>query len=85
MNMRTYRDKFVAHLDDDPKAKYPQLDIAIPSTKFLYTYMREREVGGDFFHGPTAQKNRPPRAALTTASFGGTKSPAGDSSRSHDP
>ena len=36
--VRTYRDKFVAHLDDDPKAKYPQLDVAIKSTKFLYNY-----------------------------------------------
>ena len=34
---------FVAHLDDDPKAKYPQLDVAMKSTKFLYNYLRRHE------------------------------------------
>ena len=47
--VRTYRDKFVAHLDDDPKAKYPKLDIAIESTKFLYKYLLANEDGGNYF------------------------------------
>ena len=41
--VRAYRDKFVAHLDDDPEAQYPQLDVAISSTKFLYRYLRTRQ------------------------------------------
>lgn len=47
--VRTYRDKFVAHLDDNPKAKYPTLDVAIESTKFLYRYLLAHEDGGNYF------------------------------------
>jgi hypothetical protein len=50
-SVRAYRDKFVAHLDDDPKAKYPVLDVAIASTKFLYTYLLAHEDGGNYFEG----------------------------------
>ncbi len=49
--IRTYRDKFVAHLDDDPKAKYPQLDIAIESTKFLFRYLRTKEDPDNYLEG----------------------------------
>jgi hypothetical protein len=47
--VKNYRDKFVAHLDDDPKAKYPALDVAIDSTKFLYRYLLANEDGGNYF------------------------------------
>jgi hypothetical protein len=49
--MRTYRDKFVAHLDENAKAKYPFLDLAIESTKFLYSYLLSAEDKGDYFEG----------------------------------
>jgi len=49
--MRTYRDKFVAHLDDNPKAKYPQLDVAIESTKFLFRYLRTIEDSDNYLDG----------------------------------
>jgi hypothetical protein len=50
-SVRTYRDKFVAHLDDDPKAKYPRLDVAIESTKVLYKYLLTHEDRGNYFEG----------------------------------
>ena len=36
METKTYRDKFVAHLDDDPKMYLPFLTVVIDSTIFLY-------------------------------------------------
>ena len=41
--MRTYRDKFVAHLDKEKIFTPPKLDIAKRSVIFLYDYLRNRE------------------------------------------
>jgi len=34
--MKTYRDKFVAHLDDEPRMQFPHLTVAIDSVIYLY-------------------------------------------------
>jgi hypothetical protein len=65
--VRMYRDKFVAHLDDDPKARYPQLDVAIESTKFLYKYLLAHEDGGDYFEGLTRSLESAYRIAFAEA------------------
>ena len=65
--MRTYRDKFVAHLDDDPKAKYPQLDVAIESTKFLFRYLRINEDPDNYLEGLPRNLDSAYRLALNVA------------------
>jgi hypothetical protein len=37
--MREYRDKFVAHLDDKDKGQIPHLDIAKASIEFYHAYI----------------------------------------------
>lgn len=41
--MVTYRDKFVAHLDDLEQMNIPMLTIAKDCTMFLYRHLREVE------------------------------------------
>jgi hypothetical protein len=41
--MRTYRDKFVAHLDEENQMNIPNLIIAIKSTQHLYQWLLDRE------------------------------------------
>lgn len=48
--MRTYRDKFVAHLDEDQVMMIPRLTVAKNSAKFLYTTLLIQESGNDRFH-----------------------------------
>lgn len=59
--MRTYRDKFVAHLDEVPRMNIPKLEIAKMSIIYLYDYLlaNEEENGcfqdasrsaADFYH-----------------------------------
>lgn len=38
---KKYRDKFVAHLDDDLRMNIPELDLLLSSTKFLFRKIRE--------------------------------------------
>jgi len=53
VEMRTYRDKYVAHLDSDEKFSIPRLDIAKRSVLYLYNYLVNREdQGGYFVDGP---------------------------------
>jgi hypothetical protein len=56
--VRTYRDKFVAHLDSDPLAKYPMLDIAIESAKVLLEYLHSEEDKGKYLVGLPSDGNR---------------------------
>jgi len=56
--IRTYRDKFVAHLDEDERMNIPNLAAAIKSTQFLYHHLLESEDDCDAF--PDA-----PRSAVT--------------------
>ena len=39
LELRTYRDKFVAHLDEVNDTKIPSIQPAIDSVRFLYAYM----------------------------------------------
>jgi hypothetical protein len=41
--MRTYRDKFVAHLDSEEVMHIPRLDVAINSVVYLYDYLLAHE------------------------------------------
>jgi hypothetical protein len=47
--MRTYRDKFIAHLDEENRMNIPNISIAIKSTQFLYQWMLMEEDDGDAF------------------------------------
>lgn len=55
--MRNYRDKFIAHLDDQNKMHIPSLTIAKKSTIYLYDYLVANKSKGNTFHdAPTAAK-----------------------------
>ena len=41
--MRTYRDKFIAHLDEENRMDIPNMSPAIKSAQFLYRWMVEKE------------------------------------------
>jgi len=41
--MRTYRDKFIAHLDSENTAHIPKLEIAKTSVMYLYDYLLTHE------------------------------------------
>lgn len=56
--MRTYRDKFVAHLDELDKMQIPDLTIAKKSTIFLYEYLLTQEAEGDTFHNAPKSAKR---------------------------
>lgn len=47
--MRTYRNKFVAHLDSEETMHIPKLDVARKSTAYLYDYLLANEDEGDYF------------------------------------
>lgn len=48
--MKTYRDKFVAHLDDDRKMMVPNLAVAKKSATFLYKRLLDQEAGTGTFN-----------------------------------
>lgn len=52
--MRTYRDKFVAHLDELNEMNIPSLDIGKGSAVFLYEYLLAHEAEGNTFHDAPA-------------------------------
>lgn len=43
IEVRSYRDKFVAHLDELSEMQIPQLQPALDSVRYLYTYLLEHE------------------------------------------
>jgi hypothetical protein len=49
-DMRRYRDKFLAHLDDENRMDIPNLTIAIKSTEFLYQWLVDEEDDCGAFH-----------------------------------
>lgn len=57
VEMRTYRDRYVAHLDLDEKFDIPNLDIAKESVLYLYDYLLNQEDDGGYF------VDGPPKAA----------------------
>jgi len=50
LEVREYRDKFVAHLDELNQMQIPQLQPALDSVRYLYQYMLEHEDDADAFH-----------------------------------
>ena len=52
--MRTYRDKYIAHLDLVEKFDVPRLDITKNSVIYLYDYLLKKEDAGGYFEdGPS--------------------------------
>ena len=49
IEMRTYRNKFVAHLDDEERMQIPVLTIPVDSTMYLYRYLLDVENDVDAF------------------------------------
>jgi hypothetical protein len=47
--MRSYRDKFVAHLDSEEIMHIPTLTVTGKSISYLYDYLRAHEDEGNFF------------------------------------
>jgi hypothetical protein len=43
IEMRTYRDKFIAHLDDELQMQIPHLTVARKSAVYLYGYLHTNE------------------------------------------
>jgi hypothetical protein len=55
--MRTYRDKFIAHLDEEPVMQIPRLRLARKSVAFPYDYLLAHEDDGGFFpEGPVSAR-----------------------------
>ena len=50
LQVRRYRDRFVAHLDADNRFDVPPLQPIIDSTRFLYNYLIENEDDVNAFH-----------------------------------
>lgn len=50
VEMRTVRDTFIAHLDDELDFHVPVLDIAKASTEFLYDRVLVQAAGTNTFH-----------------------------------
>ena len=48
--MKTYRDRFIAHLDSDEKMQIPKMGLAKISAAYLYDYLLANEDDGNFFH-----------------------------------
>ena len=57
-SMRTYRDKFVAHLDDKSTMQIPILNVAKKSVKMLYRSLLVQEASNDTFHDAPASASR---------------------------
>jgi hypothetical protein len=48
-SMKFYRDKYVAHLDEELGGNYPRLDAGKKAVSYLYDYLLKHEDEGDFF------------------------------------
>lgn len=66
-SVRAYRDKFVAHLDSEPIAHIPKLDLALESAKFLLEYVHSAENQGNYFEGIPKDAERLYKATLADA------------------
>jgi hypothetical protein len=49
IDVRTYRDKFVAHLDERNQIRIPTLQPALDSARYLYEYLLSSENDGSTF------------------------------------
>ena len=50
VEVKSYRDKFVAHLDSDEVMHIPYLDVAKRSASYLYDYLRNYEDNGNYIN-----------------------------------
>ena len=57
LEVRAYRDKFVAHLDELNKMRIPRLQPALDSVRYLYEYLIEHEDDVDAFHDTPCSAN----------------------------
>lgn len=57
LELRTYRDKFVAHLDELNEMKIPNIQPAIDSVRFLYQHMLAVEDNLNAFHDDPRNAN----------------------------
>lgn len=57
LEVREYRDKFVAHLDELNEMQIPQLQPALDSVRYLYQYMLEHEDDVDAFNDAPRNAN----------------------------
>jgi hypothetical protein len=57
IEVRTYRDKFVAHLDELNKADIPNLQPGIDSVRYLYDYLVTEEDDVNAFHDAPRSAN----------------------------
>ena len=55
--VKTYRDKFVAHLDNQNTAQIPSLNHAKDSTHYLFNYLINNEQIDNCFHDAPAIEN----------------------------
>ena len=56
--MRTYRDKFVAHLDSEEVMNVPKLRVARKSVSFLYDYLLSYEEEDGCFNDAPSKASR---------------------------
>lgn len=57
IQVRAYRDKFLAHLDAQNSTEIPRIQPAIDSVRFLYDYLVTHEDDQDAFHDAPAHAN----------------------------
>lgn len=57
LQVREYRDKFVAHLDELNQMQIPNLQPALDSVRYLYQYLLEHEDDVDAFHDAPRNAN----------------------------
>lgn len=57
LEVRAYRDKFVAHLDELNQMRIPQLQPALDSVRYLYQYLLEHEDEVNAFHDAPRSAN----------------------------
>jgi hypothetical protein len=56
--MKTYRDKFIAHLDSEEVMNIPKLRVARTSVSFLYDYLLANEEEDNCFHDAPSKASR---------------------------
>jgi len=58
VEMKTYRDKYVTHLDSVERFNIPKLEIAKKSVIYLHSYLLSREDQGGYFNDAPRDASR---------------------------
>ena len=58
LSIKSYRDKFVAHLDEENDIRIPRMSIAKLSTQTLYEWLQRHEDDCNAFHGAPLRADR---------------------------